>query len=588
MRSRLAVNAAHAAHALLALVVAATAAPAQAKVTLPNGKTIPDPALSCYSGKPGGLSAIFACACTTPGVCNIGKPCPGGSTSCDPGTNGTCETTIWHSVNDNTCIPSNLKGLDPVKDAAVKPETFRPVCGLTFSLLTRGDALFKNGFGWYNAPAAGKKPDTNDLHLLVDCKTTAGTKTAFNMITDPSYKGGDIGFFLVTPESHTQAGTCAKGDCCATVKRALAGEGYIYYSQPTYNPDNTGPNSYIHLLMYSSKIDPHTFYFAWEDTYAGSSTDYSDFVTGVAGISCAGAGKPCDTGKDGICSLGVTMCDADGKLICKQARTASAEVCDGLDNDCDGTIDDGATCSGGKVCYRGTCVAKCTSGEFPCLPGYQCDKGSGLCLDKLCVGKTCEDEEICYGGVCFGCTGVVCPKGETCLGGLCVDPCQGQSCKSGEACVLGVCLPDCTKCGGVTCVMGEACNKTTGKCYDPTCSPACTGGKYCKKGKCVDPCDGVVCPGKLTCASGKCPRPGIGKPITGKDGGLDAFLFPDGGGAADADVDGTTGPPGGGFRVDDSGCTCGLERRGVGGGGTSLLLLGLLLGALLVLRRRRR
>ena len=72
-----------------------------------------------------------------------------------------------------------------MQDAQVKPETFRPVCGLTFSLLTRGNAMFKNGFGWYNA-SPGKKPDPSDLHLLVDCNTADGTKTPFNMLADPA------------------------------------------------------------------------------------------------------------------------------------------------------------------------------------------------------------------------------------------------------------------------------------------------------------------------------------------------------------------------------------------------------------------
>jgi MYXO-CTERM domain-containing protein len=569
-------------------LLAALATPAGAKVTLPNGKTIPDPALSCYSGKPGGLSAVFACACTAPGVCNIGKPCPGGSTSCDPGTNGTCESTIWHSVNDNTCIPSNIKGLDPVNDAAVKPETFRPVCGLNFSLLTRGDAMFKNSFGWYNAPAVGAKPDPKDLHVLVDCKTTAGTKTPFNMITHPAYKGGDIGFFLVTPESSTQFGSCAKGDCCATVARALAGEGYIYYSQPTFNPDNKGPGSYIHLLMYASKIDPHAFYFAWEDTYAGSSTDYSDFVTTVSGISCAGAGKTCSTGKSGVCDLGVTKCSPDGKLVCEPSRKAEAEACDGLDNNCDGSVDEGATCTAGKVCYRGACVAKCTdSQEFPCQAGYDCDKGSGLCLDKLCKGKICKTGEICRLGVCAnGCSGVVCPAKQLCQSGVCVDPCAGVSCKSAEICVLGVCLPDCSTCGGLTCAKGLSCDSKTGDCYDPSCKPACSGGKYCKLGKCVDPCDGVTCPGGMTCMGGACPPPGIGKSGPGGDGGNDAFPFsdgsamgPDGGGKDEAGI-----PPSNAFK-EGEGCGCELGSAGRGAAPAAALLMVLLLP---LLRRRRR
>ena len=40
-------------------------------LTQPNGATIPS-APGCSNGKPDGLAAMFACTCTTPGVCNIG------------------------------------------------------------------------------------------------------------------------------------------------------------------------------------------------------------------------------------------------------------------------------------------------------------------------------------------------------------------------------------------------------------------------------------------------------------------------------------------------------------------------------------
>ena len=507
---------------LVIALSAAFAAPVMAKVTLPDGTVIPKPPISCYSGKPGGLRPIFACVCKTAGVCNIGKHCNTGSgTDCAKPTNGPCESTIWYKINENTCVPSNIdaSGIVPQRDAAVKPERFRPACGLTFTLLTRGGAMFQNGFGWYNV-VPGKKPALSDLHPLINATTQTGKRTNFTLLSNSKYKGGDIGFYLVTPEDRKNRGRCAvnattgKTDCDASVDRVKKGEGYLYFSEPKHNPDNKGANSYIHLLLYNSKVFSHTFYFAWEDTYDGTSTDYSDFVTMVSGLSCAGAGVACTvSGAKGLCQMGVTKCDKDGNLTCEGVFKGQAEQCDGLDNDCDGKVDVGATCPPGKVCYKGACMPLCNkSSEFACQIGYECDYKLGYCIDKKCKDVTCKAGQICRQGNCEnGCGGVVCPKEQICLSGICVDPCSNRKCNTGEVCKLGICLPDCTKCGGITCTNGNLCDSTTGKCYNPKCNPRCKAGTYCNNGTCVDYCYGVKCPGGVKCENGTCPPPGIGK-----------------------------------------------------------------------------
>jgi hypothetical protein len=546
---------------------------ATADVKLPGGQTIPKDRVQCWNSKPGGLGAIFACTCTKPGVCNIGAHCSTGQ--CPKPSGNTCEATLWHEPNGDPCIPANLSGLDPIKDASLTPETFTLAggCGLTFTLKAR-EALFKNAFGWYNVRADGKKPDTSDLHPLIDCNTNVGDSVKLDITG--KYKGGDIGFFIVTPQARNGSDQCHNNDCCATLDRWKKGEGYIYYSQPQFNPDQ----GFIHLLVYKSKILNNTFYFSWEDLYESNGLDFSDFVTQVSGIrgACQGAGVACNTDQKGICKTGVTACGAaPNTVVCESIHRPEDEICDGLDNNCNGEIDDGATCKDNKVCYRGRCVPKCQGGEFSCtLRGTTCDPTTGLCVDKKCISVQCTNAgEVCIEGQCIdGCKDVKCPHRQVCKAGICVDPCAGRSCAGDEVCLNGVCVPRCDQCNGLTCENGTKCNRSTGSCDCPT---PCGPGTHCEQGKCVDDCHNVTCPLGYRCAGsdcvegcvqGRCP-PGFkceneacipDNPPPPGDGPIstDGPISADDGGVSKTDGGDKKGD-GDGFKVVE-GCGCSLEK----------------------------
>lgn len=94
--------------------------------------------------------------------------------------------------------------------------------------------------------------------------------------------------------------------------------------------------------------------------------ELDDDCDGVVDNGDPGGGVACTTGKQGVCAPGTTTCSS-GTLMCKQNVQSSSEVCDGKDNDCDGEVDDNASCGAGSVCSAGTCrpiPAGCTGYRF--------------------------------------------------------------------------------------------------------------------------------------------------------------------------------------------------------------------------------
>lgn len=402
-------------------------------------------------------------------------------------------------------IPSNgnLKGyldaegetIDPAAAAAITPQTFDPTCNLTFKVIARGGGQV-NSFGWYNV--TGSKPPASDLHQFLGCNDAVGTVKTLNIKADPAYKGGKIGFFMATTEGKIPPNCVAFGANGPDPSTL----GFVYYSEPQYNDDNMGANSYIHLIVFDSKKYPKAFYFGWEDLYGGGDNDFEDLLTRVEGISCTGGGAACDTGQKGVCAKGVQQCQ-NGKLECIPLGQKGVEKCNAIDDDCDGMIDNGTgLCPTNFVCFQGNCVGGCASGEFQCPSGLSCDPKSNLCIDEKCVGKMCPSGSVCKGGECkTPCQGVVCPAGQTCQGDLCVDPCTGVTCDASSVCEGGACKD---KCGCGSCPMGKAC-AASGKCVDTGCETmTCSGGTVCVGGKCVDPCTGVTCPSGQACMAGKC------------------------------------------------------------------------------------
>ena len=189
-------------------------------------------------------------------------------------------------------------------------------------------------------------------------------------------------------------------------------------------------------------------------------------------------GRSCDTGESGACAEGRAIC-ADGAFECVRHVGPSVEICDGIDNDCNGIVDDALANGVGVPCFTGA-AGICAQGTLQCVDGA-----------LLCAPTTEPSRELCnqIDDDCDGQVDELNPEG-------------GGACDTGQP---GLCSFGTRRCAGGTLVCDRNLTPSAETCdnEDDDCDGLIDEGNPRGGGGCNTGTPGLCALGQTTCVDGR-------------------------------------------------------------------------------------